>query len=70
MGVVIGATPRAGRLIVNHEAIPGFMAAMEMSFAVASPSLLNGLNTGDRIRFMVDPATATISAIEVIVPAK
>ena len=32
VGVVIAAVPRAGRLIVDHEAIPGFMAAMEMSY--------------------------------------
>ena len=32
VGVVIATVPRGGRLIVNHEEIPGFMAAMEMSY--------------------------------------
>jgi FtsP/CotA-like multicopper oxidase with cupredoxin domain/Cu/Ag efflux protein CusF len=65
VGVVIGATPRSGRLIVNHEAIPGFMAAMEMSFAVTPPSLLNGVRTGDRIQFTIDAAGSVITSIAV-----
>jgi Cu/Ag efflux protein CusF len=58
--------PRAGRLIVNHEAIPGFMAAMEMSFAVTTPSLLNGLKGGDRIQFSIDATRSVVTAIELI----
>ena len=50
VGVVIAAVPRVGRLIVNHEEIKGFMAAMEMSYPVAPPSLLNGLNPGRQDR--------------------
>ena len=66
IGVVVATVPRAGRLIVNHEAIPGFMAAMEMSFAVTTPSLLNGLKAGDRIRFSIDGARSAVTAIELI----
>jgi len=66
VGVVVAAIPRAGRLIVNHEEIPGFMAAMEMSFAVQPPSLLNGLNTGDRIQFTIDAGRSVITAIDVV----
>jgi Cu/Ag efflux protein CusF len=69
VGVVVAAVPRAGRLIVNHEEIPGFMAAMEMSFSVASPSLLGGLKPGDRIQFTIDGAKSAITAIEVVQPA-
>jgi Cu/Ag efflux protein CusF len=42
------------------------MAAMEMSFSVASPSLLNGLNAGDRIQFTIDAVRSAITSIEVI----
>jgi len=70
VGVVIAAVPRAGRLIVNHEPIKGYMGAMEMSYPVAPPTLLNGLNTGDKIGFTVDAGKATITAIEVIERAK
>ena len=35
--------------------VQGFMAAMEMSYAVTPPSLLNRLNAGDKIRFTLVP---------------
>ena len=59
-----------GRLIVDHEEIKGFMAAMEMSYPVANPALLDGLNPGDRIGFTVDPAASRIVGIDVIERAK
>ena len=62
--------PRAGRLIVDHEAIPGFMAAMEMSYQVTPPSLLDALKPGDKIAFTIDAGKSAIVAIDVIVQAK
>jgi FtsP/CotA-like multicopper oxidase with cupredoxin domain len=70
VGSVIGSLTREGRLIVNHEAIPGFMAAMEMSYPVSPPSLLTGLNPGDRITFEVDAGRSVITAIRVTAPAR
>jgi manganese oxidase len=70
VGVVIAAVPRVGRLIVNHEEIKGFMAAMEMSYPVTPPSLLNGLNPGDKVGFTIDPSKSTIVGIEVIERAR
>jgi len=64
--VVIAAVPRVGRLIVNHEEIKGFMAAMEMSYPVMPPSLLADVKPGDKIGFTIDPAKSVITAIEVI----
>jgi Cu/Ag efflux protein CusF len=69
-GVVIATTPRVGRLIVNHEEIKGYMAAMEMSFPVTPPSLLDDLKPGDRIDFTIDAAKSAIIAIEVKEKAK
>jgi FtsP/CotA-like multicopper oxidase with cupredoxin domain/Cu/Ag efflux protein CusF len=69
-GIVIAAVPRVGRLIVNHDEIPGFMAAMEMSYPVVPPSLLNGVNPGDKIGFTIDAARSAIVAIDVIEAAK
>ncbi len=46
------------------------MAAMEMSYPVTPPSLLNGLNPGDKIGFTIDPGKSMITAIEVIEAAK
>jgi Cu/Ag efflux protein CusF/uncharacterized cupredoxin-like copper-binding protein len=64
-GTVIATLPRAGRLVVNHTAIKDFMGAMEMSYPVQPPSLLDGLNPGDQISFEIDRARATIVGIEV-----
>jgi len=70
VGVVIATVPRMNRLIVNHEEIKGFMAAMEMSYPVTPPDLLNSLNPGDKIGFTIDAGKSTIVAIEVIEAAK
>lgn len=70
VGVVIATIPRMNRLIVNHEEIKGFMAAMEMSYPVTPPSLLNGLNPSDKIGFTIDAGKSAIVAIEVIEAAK
>jgi Cu/Ag efflux protein CusF len=70
VGVVIAAVPRAGRVIVNHEEIKGFMGPMEMSYPVTPPSLLNGLNPGDKIGFTIDGGKSTITAIDVIEATK
>jgi Cu/Ag efflux protein CusF len=70
IGVVIATIPRMNRLIVNHEEIKGFMAAMEMSYPVAPPTLLNGINPGDKIGFTIDAGKSAIVAIDVIEAAK
>ena len=70
VGVVIATIPRMNRLIVNHQEIKGFMAAMEMSYAVVPPTLLNSLNPGDKIGFTIDAGKSTIVAIELIEAAK
>jgi manganese oxidase len=66
VGRVIAALPRMNRLIINHEEIPGFMAAMEMSYPVSSSALLSGIDSGDQIRFTIDPAANQITEIEVL----
>src|SRR5262249_20747676 len=70
IGVVIATLPRMNRLIVSHEEIKGFMAAMEMSYPVTQPDLLNGLNPGDKIGFTIDAGKSAIVAIDVIEAAK
>lgn len=66
VGVVIATVPRMGRLIVNHEEIKGFMAAMEMSYPVTPPALLDGLYSGDKIGFTINPAINSIIGVEVL----
>jgi FtsP/CotA-like multicopper oxidase with cupredoxin domain/Cu/Ag efflux protein CusF len=53
-GVVISVDSRKARLVVDHEEMPGFMAAMVMNYLVNPPSLLQGLRPGEKIRFTID----------------
>ncbi len=54
VGVIVAVLPRESRVVVNHEEIEGFMAAMEMSYMVTPPSVLEGVKPGDRVRFTID----------------
>ena len=38
-----------GQLKIDHEAIPGYMGAMQMSFPVSKPELFQGLQAGDHV---------------------
>ena len=49
--------------MVDHEEIPGFMAAMIMGYPVQSPTLLHNLTAGDRIRFTIDAQRQVITQI-------
>ncbi len=46
-GRVVGLLP--GSVILDHEAIPGFMGAMTMNYTLADPSVASELHPGDRI---------------------
>ncbi len=54
IGTVIAVDPRRSQLVVDHEEIEGFMAAMIMGYKVAPASLLQGLEPGRRVRFTID----------------
>jgi Cu/Ag efflux protein CusF len=42
-----------GRVLIEHGDIPGVMKAMTMEFAI-EPSLLSGVEPGDRVDFRVE----------------
>ena len=65
IGVIIEVMPRKSRIVLDHEAIEGFMAAHEMSYMVTPASLLRGLEPGDKVRFTID---ANIRKIVGVVP--
>ena len=54
VGVIVAVLPRNSRVVVDHEEIEGFMAAMEMSYMVSPATLLQGVKPGDRVRFTID----------------
>jgi Cu/Ag efflux protein CusF len=66
VGTVIATIPRSGRLVIDHEEIKGFMAAMEMAYPISQPGLLDNLGVGDRIRFTIDKSRNTITSVTVL----
>lgn len=62
-GVVVAVDARKSRLVVDHEEIPGFMAAMVMNYLVSPATLLDGLRPGEKIRFTIDEDRRAIVGI-------
>ena len=46
-GQILSVSPERQEVLVNHEDIPGFMAAMTMPYKVKDPALLEGKAPGD-----------------------
>jgi Cu/Ag efflux protein CusF len=63
-GEVVATVPNASQIVVEHGEIKGFMDAMTMGYRVEPPSLLAGLEEGDKIRFTIDVQRRAIVAIE------
>ncbi len=62
-GKVIALVPGSNQIVIEHGEIKGFMDAMTMGYKVNPPSLLKGLNAGDKIRFTIDTEQKTIVRI-------
>jgi protein SCO1/2 len=54
IGRVISKVPATRSVVVDHDEIPGFMAAMTMPYPVADGVDLSGIEPGDRIRADID----------------
>jgi Cu/Ag efflux protein CusF len=63
-GKVVATVPNTSQIVVEHGEIKGFMEAMTMGYRVDPPSLLEGLNFGDKVRFTIDVAKKAIIKIE------
>lgn len=48
-GKVVSVNAAKGSVLLDHEAIPGFMDAMTMSYKLKDPNVLSELHAGDRI---------------------
>ena len=66
VGVVTAVDRAKGWLTLDHEAIKGFMGAMEMMYRVEPPRLAAGLRVGDRVAFDIDAARYAVVAIRVL----
>ena len=65
-GKVIATVASASQLVIEHGEIKGFMDAMTMGYRVEPSSLLEGLKSGDRVRFTIDVPNNAIVKIEKI----
>lgn len=48
-GVVVKTDVSPGEVLLNHEAIPGFMGAMAMPYKLKDPGIMSELHAGDHI---------------------
>ena len=67
-GKVIAVVPASSEIVLTHGAIPGFMDAMTMGYPAQSPSLLEGVQAGDAVRFTIDTEQKAIVALEKLKP--
>ena len=63
-GEVVATVPKASQIVLEHDEIKGFMDAMTMGYRIDPPSLLAGLEQGDKVRFTIDVQRRAIIAIE------
>ena len=63
-GKVVATVPSASQLVVEHGEIKGFMDAMTMGYRVEPSSLIEGLKSGEEVRFTIDVPNKTIVKIE------
>lgn len=52
-GVVRAVLGEATVLVITHGDIPGYMPPMTMGFRAAAPALLDGVQVGDGVRFVL-----------------
>jgi protein SCO1 len=74
-GKVVSTDPSSGIVVLNHEAIPGFMEAMTMPYQLKNPGVISALHPGDTITadVLVSKSSAQsvlLDNIDVIAQAK
>jgi len=74
-GRVVSTDPADGIVVVDHEAIPGFMDAMTMPYQLKNPAIISELHPGDTITAEVlvsksSAQTVVLDDIHVIAQAK
>jgi Cu/Ag efflux protein CusF len=67
-GKVIAVVPASSEIVLTHGAITGFMDPMTMGYPTQPPSLLEGVQAGDAVRFTIDTEQKAIVKIEKLKP--
>lgn len=60
IGVVKSVDTDAGKITIDHEDIPGYMAAMQMNEAVRDAKMLETVKPGDKVEFELERNEAKI----------
>jgi protein SCO1/2 len=55
VGVVVSLDQENRSIVIDHEELPGFMAAMKMRFTLSDPSLFQGVKADDKVNFTITP---------------
>jgi Cu/Ag efflux protein CusF len=63
-GRVIAVVPASSEIVLTHGEIRGFMDAMTMGYPIQPPSLLEGVQAGDTVRFTIDTEEKAIVKLE------
>ena len=63
-GIYLEPMYEGAAMLVDHEAIPERMPAMQMAMRVASPALLEGLEEGAPVMMTLDSASLDVVAVE------
>jgi Cu/Ag efflux protein CusF len=63
-GKIIEVDRAAGTLVIDHQAIPGYMSAMTMPYAVSNPDVLDHIVPGMAIKFLIDRKNNLIVRID------
>lgn len=71
-GVVISSDAKAGQVVVDTQAIPGYMPAMTMPYTLRQPNVATELHTGDTITAVLTPTDNAdyLDQIDVIAQAQ
>lgn len=66
-GTVLALEQEQAQVRIAHDDIPGFMNAMTMNFDVAGPDVLDGVQPGHRVRFVLErsPGKLEITSLEI-----
>ena len=60
VGVIKRVDPNSGKITIDHEDIPGYMGAMEMTEAVRDKNLLETVKPGDKVEFEIERTGAAL----------
>lgn len=65
-GMVQAVQPEAGKVTIDHGDIPGMMKAMTMTFDVADPAMLEGIEAGQHVEFelLYEGGKYTVTSLE------